>query len=151
MSHSYRLCSTRVALVSFVQHSCRTCVALVLLVSHSCRILLARVWCSCCKLGQIFIGSFLVNLNVFYFNQIFLYLLLQSKYCLFLSKKVKFRFCILTFKISGPITDRLSLHYVMFNPKNLCPGVILTAAASTGVAPYLSAVLPSWQGEYHPG
>ena len=47
---------TRVALVSFVQHSCRQCsshVAPVSLVSHSCCIRVARVWHSCCKLDQI--------------------------------------------------------------------------------------------------
>ena len=45
--HSCRSCSTRVALVSFLQHSCRsclTCVALVLLVSNSCRWCLALVF-----------------------------------------------------------------------------------------------------------
>ena len=49
---------TRVALMSFVQHSCRTCVArvsLVSLVSHSCCIRVARVWHSCCKLDQIYL------------------------------------------------------------------------------------------------
>ena len=34
--HSCRSCSTRVALVQFLQHSCRTRVALVSLVCHSC-------------------------------------------------------------------------------------------------------------------
>ena len=73
VSHFCRSCSTRVALASFVQHSCRTCFALVLLVSylcllclthvanlalvlHSCglrRTRVARVWQSCCELGQI--------------------------------------------------------------------------------------------------
>ena len=47
VSHSFRSCSTRVALVLFVQHSCRTCVACltrvasVALVLHSCRSCLA--------------------------------------------------------------------------------------------------------------
>ena len=47
-------CGTRVALVPLVQHSCCTCGALVLLVFHSCRICVTSValvlrWCrSCC-------------------------------------------------------------------------------------------------------
>ena len=62
--------STRVALVSFVQHSCRSCSTHVALVSHSscscltrvalvlhlccsCHAPVARVWHSCCKLDQI--------------------------------------------------------------------------------------------------
>ena len=50
---------TRVALVSFVQHSRRTCVTHVAsfaLVLHPCRLYctrVARVWLSCCKLDQI--------------------------------------------------------------------------------------------------
>ena len=67
VSHSRRSCSTRVAIISFVQHSCRTyivlvshscrqCrtrVAFVSLVSHSCRTRVAGVCHSCCKLDQI--------------------------------------------------------------------------------------------------
>ena len=40
VSHPCRLCSSHVAIVSFLQHSCRTCVARVSLVSHLC--------CQCC-------------------------------------------------------------------------------------------------------
>ena len=43
VSHSCRLCSTRVALVSLVSHSCYIRVARVTLVSHSCRSCLALV------------------------------------------------------------------------------------------------------------
>ena len=56
VSHSYRSCSNRVALVSLVQYSCRSCltrVALASLMSRSCRIHVARVWRSCCKLDYI--------------------------------------------------------------------------------------------------
>ena len=42
VSHSCCSCSTRVALVLFVQHSCRTCVALVSHSCHQCRTRVAR-------------------------------------------------------------------------------------------------------------
>ena len=62
-------CRTRVALVLFVQHSCCTCVALVSLLSHSChtrvtlvshsyhsyRTRVACVWYSCCKLDWVLV------------------------------------------------------------------------------------------------
>ena len=44
---------TRVALVSFVQHSCRSCFTCVAVLSHLSRTRVARVWRSCCKLYQI--------------------------------------------------------------------------------------------------
>ena len=67
--HSCRSCSTRVAIVSFVQHSCCTCVAIVSLMSYpycthlasftfvlyscwSCCVRVVRVWHLCCKLDQ---------------------------------------------------------------------------------------------------
>ena len=49
VSHSYRSCSTRVALVS---HSCFR-VSLVSCSYRSCRTRVGRVWHSCCKLDQI--------------------------------------------------------------------------------------------------
>ena len=57
VQHSCRSWSTRVALVS---HLCRSCftriasVALVLHLCHSCRTRVPSVWHSCCKLNQIF-------------------------------------------------------------------------------------------------
>ena len=61
--HLCLLCSTRVLLVFFVQHSCHTRVALMLLVSprvalvplvlHWCCTLVAHVWHSYCKLDEI--------------------------------------------------------------------------------------------------